>query len=42
MEDDIQNYFQTVMFRGTPCTLEYYLPNNTLVFKNEQFVNKVL
>ena len=22
MEDDIQNYLSTVMFRGTPCTLQ--------------------
>ena len=25
MEDDIQNYLSTVMFRGTPCTFNFLL-----------------
>ena len=25
MEEDIQNYLPTVMFRGTPCTKRYYM-----------------
>ena len=28
MEEDIQNYSQTVMFRGTPCTIKIDLRSN--------------
>ena len=27
MEDDIQNYLSTVMFRGTPCIFEIIIQN---------------
>ena len=38
MEEDIQNYSPTVMFRGTPC-----MSNTTLVkfFRNCRFISKI-
>jgi len=30
MEEDIQNYSQTVMFRGTPCIINLDFINNAL------------
>jgi len=30
MEEDIQNYSQTVMFHGTPCIMNLDLINNEL------------
>jgi len=29
MEEDILNHSPTVMFRGTPCTLQYNIPRNS-------------
>ena len=30
MEDDIQNYLSTVMFRGTPCTSQFHWSQYTI------------
>ena len=34
MEEDIQNYSPTVMFRGTPCSLNVILNNLTKSLQN--------
>ena len=45
MEDDIQNYLPTVMFRGTPCTfICIYLPITGLkIMQHKNIVeNKII
>ena len=39
MEEDIQNYSPTVMFRGTPCIL-YSKKCVSLTLKNDDFMQK--
>ena len=42
MEEDIQNYLPTLMFRGTPCTTQnlsqicQVLSTNIIMFKSER------